>query len=94
MGLAPQLFHYERMTEALRVLLRPETQLVAINKGRYLRNGAGELDIGAGAFVRLHHGQRGTLHRKTVPVELYVHHYPLLRRPGLEVPHASKTNCP
>lgn len=49
-GLAPDQFHYERLTEAMRVLLQPGSQLVAIHKARYYARKDG-LAIGPGAFV-------------------------------------------
>lgn len=49
-GTAPQQMHYARLTEAMRVLLEKEGELIAVNKGRYFRE-AGEFQMMAGPFV-------------------------------------------
>ena len=57
-GLAPTLFNYETLTQAMRVLLpdtgeggiKEETTLIAIHKGRYMQSSNG-LVLGPGAFV-------------------------------------------
>mmetsp|Transcript_38684 Transcript_38684/g.107595 ORF Transcript_38684/g.107595 Transcript_38684/m.107595 type:complete len:160 (-) Transcript_38684:90-569(-) len=51
MGTAPEHLHYERLSEAARVLLDDEaSRLVAVNKGRYFKDGDG-LALMAGPFV-------------------------------------------
>jgi len=50
-GTAPEDFHYERLNEAARVLLRDErSELIACNKGRYFGRNDG-LSLMAGPFV-------------------------------------------
>jgi len=48
-GLAPEHFHYQKLTEAFQ-LLKQGARLVAINKSRYFQTEGG-LALGAGAFV-------------------------------------------
>jgi len=48
-GLAPEHFHYQKLTEAFQ-LLKQGARLVAINKSRYFQTESG-LALGAGAFV-------------------------------------------
>ena len=49
MGLAPNKFNYESMNIAFHMLLKG-SQLIAINKSKYLKSNKG-LVLGAGAFV-------------------------------------------
>lgn len=49
-GLAPSHFYFERMNEAFRLLLNPETQLVSIHKTRYYKRLDG-LALGPGPFA-------------------------------------------
>ncbi|CAE7356922.1 Hdhd2 [Symbiodinium natans] len=50
-GTAPEQMHYERLTEAMRVLLANEdSHLIAVNKGRYFQRSDG-LALQAGGFV-------------------------------------------
>ncbi|KAI9018818.1 Haloacid dehalogenase-like hydrolase domain-containing protein 2 [Hyaloraphidium curvatum] len=49
-GLAPKSFHYERLSEAMRVLLDSGGPIIAIHKGRYLARKDG-LAMGPGPFV-------------------------------------------
>ena len=48
-GLAPEQFTYERLTDAFRAV-RGGAALVAVHKGRYLQ-GSGGLVLGPGPFV-------------------------------------------
>lgn len=50
-GLAPDLFNYETLTKAFRVLLRPGARLVAVHQARYFARKDG-LALGPGAFVK------------------------------------------
>lgn len=49
-GLAPSKLNYENMNQAFRTLLE-SPKLIAIHKGKYLRDGDGELSLGPGPFV-------------------------------------------
>jgi len=49
-GTAPDEMHYKRLTEAMRVLMEKESELIAVNKGRYFRE-SGEFQLMAGPFV-------------------------------------------
>lgn len=49
-GLAPSLFHYEKLTEAMRCLLKTKGPLIAIHRGRYFARKDG-LAAGPGPFV-------------------------------------------
>eukprot|EP00127_Corallochytrium_limacisporum_P000550 Clim_evm6s18 gene=Clim_evmTU6s18 len=51
MGLAPDEFHYERLTEAMRALLEPEVPLIAAHQGRYFKRPDG-LALGPGAIIK------------------------------------------
>lgn len=48
--MAPSHFYFERMNEAFRLLLNPETQLVSIHKTRYYKRLDG-LALGPGPFA-------------------------------------------
>ena len=66
-GLAPSAFKYNRLNEAFRLLMRIKDKeegqsfpadkdgaispLIAIHRGKYLRDGDGELSLGPGGFV-------------------------------------------
>ena len=66
-GLAPSAFKYDRLNEAFRLLMRIKDKeegqsfpadkdgaispLIAIHRGKYLRDGDGELSLGPGGFV-------------------------------------------
>ncbi|CAJ1384371.1 unnamed protein product [Effrenium voratum] len=50
-GTAPEHMHYQRLNEALEVLLREGSQLIAVNKGRYFRHADGRNAMSAGPFV-------------------------------------------
>lgn len=50
-GTAPQHLHYERLGEAMRVLMKQDSQLIACNKGRFYRGVDGEMHMMAGPFV-------------------------------------------
>lgn len=49
-GMAPEELHYRRLTEAMRVLLKEDSRLIAVNKSRYFLGSDGML-MGTGAFV-------------------------------------------
>jgi HAD superfamily hydrolase (TIGR01458 family) len=49
-GLSPTNFHYEKLTEAMRILLETKGPLIAIHKGRYFARKDG-LALGPGPFV-------------------------------------------
>jgi len=52
LGTAPEHLHYDRLNDALRVLLGSESsRLIAVNKGRYFKNKDGEFVLMAGSFV-------------------------------------------
>jgi HAD superfamily hydrolase (TIGR01458 family) len=51
-GLAPSHFHYRRLNEAFRILLRHPNNLIAIHRGNYLRDSDGGLSLGPGPFVK------------------------------------------
>lgn len=67
-GLAPNAFHYDRLNEAFRLLMKLKGEsgggnndndksdhslplLIAIHRGKYLRDGDGGLSLGPGGFV-------------------------------------------
>lgn len=51
-GLAPELFTYDRLTTAFRVLIsNSSAPLIATHKARYIRTPDGELSLGPGPFV-------------------------------------------
>lgn len=51
-GLAPTKFNYQNLNQAFRILLQHPDGLIAIHRGKYLRDGAdGELSLGPGGFV-------------------------------------------
>lgn len=49
-GTAPAEMHYKRLTEAMRVLMDEDSELIAVNKGRYFKEN-GEFQLMAGPFV-------------------------------------------
>lgn len=52
LGTAPEQLHYNRLNDALRVLLGSEdSRLIAVNKGRYFKNKDGDFVLMAGSFV-------------------------------------------
>jgi HAD superfamily hydrolase (TIGR01458 family) len=51
-GLAPTQFHYEKLNEAFRILLKHPTNLIAIHRGNYYKDPKDhQLSIGPGGFV-------------------------------------------
>ena len=49
-GLAPSMFHYEKLTEAFDLISSQNADLIAVNKSRYFQRQSG-LTLGAGEFT-------------------------------------------